>query len=466
LKSSITKLSVFWVFLCQWVFAASINAQELQISETTPSFEDEIQLEPDSDSLQFSAVESVELLLEQIETVEAEQNSFAPELGELSFELGLQLETLGLHEDALEAFLRADQNMKIREGLYSNNREILIRKIFDQHVALNDWESAEIALDNNAWLRARNVDSDSLDYVEVLQELVRWNLAVDHYDIEDEESVALIRAYSDLEEIFDIYAARDMPADDVTIDLAMTVNHMLSQQVYIVDSVGQRDTSAALERKYFRQSRAAVMACHSLYNEAEEIRDRCSRSAEREIRRNLPETILIDYSSGQYDQNISFYSRSYFRGKDLLLDQLEILKDQGDQRRSLDTIMKLGDWYLLFGYQRSAEEMYAAAWAYANQIGQPEVIHMQEPMAISSAGLVESLPRLVVGNRQGEAQVAVTIARTGEIEKIEYLDTDIDDESVIADLSANLAGSIYRPILRDGVPIAAVAYTVNKQVSY
>jgi len=468
LKSCVARTVIFRVLMFPWLFIFAIysaDAQQVELLSNSPAanLPSDLFLEDDLD--QISALESVELLLDQIQTIEAEKNSFAPELGELSFDLGVQLENLGLHDEALEAFQRADQNMKVREGLYSRNREIVIRKIFEQHVELNDWESAEIALDSNAWLRARNVDANSLEYVEVLQDLVRWNLARDHYGVEEEESRSLVRAYSDLEKIFDIYEARDMPLDDQSLDLAMTVNHLLSMQYLILDSITQREGTAALDRQYIRQARTAASACQGFYEEVE-IQSRCANSAERQIRQSQPETVYIDYSAGQFDQSVSFYSRSYFRGKEILLDQIEILRRDNDDSRTLDALLKLGDWYLLFGYQRSAEEVYAAAWEYASGIGLGDSVHMQEPQAISTAGLVESLPRLVVGNRRGEAELAVTIARNGEIEKIEYLDTDITEESAIADLSATIAASRYRPILREGVPIAAVAYTVSRQVSY
>lgn len=465
MKGVIADIIKFWMLVCPCLLVATVSAQSSEPSQTlSPSSYSPETLEFEVEDI--SSVEAVELLLTQIEIVEAENSSFAPELGELSYDLGIQFDQLGLHDDALEAFMRADQNMKIREGLYSPNREALIQKIFEQHIALNDWESAEIALDSNAWLRARNVDANSLAYVEVLQELVRWNLARDHYGVEEEESRSLVRAYSDLEDIFAIYDARGLPLDNLTLDLAMTVNHMLSLDVLVLDSVQGRAGTAALDRTYFRQARAAMTACQSLYSEDIEVKQRCANSAERQIRQDLPEAIFVDYSSGQFDQGLSFYSRSYYRGKDILLTQIEILRETDQDARTLEALMKLGDWYLLFGYQRSAEEVYATAWEYAQSVGLGDSIHMQAPQAISTAGLIESLPRLVVGNRSGEAEIAVTIAKNGEIERIEYLDIDIADEEAIAELSASLAASRYRPILRHGVPIAAVAYTVSKQVSY
>lgn len=467
LKGIITGLIKLWVLVYPCLVITTVNAQSSELSPvplSSPASFLELTLEPQSSEI--TAADAVELLLAQIKIIEAEKSSFAPELGELSYDLGIQLDQLGLHESALDAFMRADQNMKIREGLYSPNREALISKIFEQHVALNDWESAEIALDSNAWLRARNVDASSLAYVEVLQELVRWNLARDHYGVEEEESRSLFRAYADLEEIFDIYDEHELPLDDITLDLAMTLNHMLSLEVLVLDEVRDRGGSAALNRTYFRQARAATSACLSLDSEDIEVKARCAELAERQIRDDLPEEIYIDYSSGQFDQSLSVYSRSYFRGKDILLNQLDILRQTDQNPRTLDTLLKLGDWYLLFGDQRNAEEVYATAWQYAQEIGMGDSIHMQEPRAISTAGLIESLPKLVIGNRNGEAEVAVTIAKNGEIERIEYLDIDIDDEDAIAKLSATLASSRYRPILRNGVPIAAVAYTVSKQVSY
>ncbi len=474
MTSFVFRIKAFWVPLCLWVFICSINstsAQSLQSSPSPSALTSPVTPPADLDhqSGQDIAVDSVELLLEQIRQVEATKSSFDQELGELSFDLGVQLASLGLHEEALEAFQRADQIMKVREGLYSDNREVVIRKIFEQHVALNDWESAEVAMDSNAWLKARNVDANTLAYVDVLQELVRWNLAREHYRIEDEDSRPLLRAYSDLEKIFKIYDSYGMPLDDRTLDLAMTVNHLLSLEITVmdvtVDRVGVQ--TQAIDRRYYRQAQAAVSACESFYTDDEALRDSCIQAAERHIHQSLPETIYLDYSSETgFDQEVAFYSRSYFRGKDLLLDQIELLQEIDDDPRTLDALLKLGDWYLLFGYQSSAEEVYVAAWNFAKEIGMEDSIYMQEPIAISSAAVVETLPKLVVGKHEGEAELAVTITKNGEIEKIEYLDTDIADERVIADLSASLASSRYRPILREGVPIAAVAYTLSKQVTY
>lgn len=453
--------------LCLWVFICSTTSSIAQPLQSAPDPQAQSAVDNQRPN-ELSTLDSVELLFEQIRQVEATKSSFDQELGELSFDLGVQLAALGLHEEALEAFQRADQIMKVREGLYSSNREVVIRKIFEQHVALNDWESAEVAMDSNAWLKARNVDANTLAYVEVLQELVRWNLAREHYHIDDEDSRPLLRAYSDLEKIFKIYDSYEMPLDDLTLDLAMTVNHLLSLEIMVldvtVDRVGVQ--SQVVDRRYYRQAQAAISACESFYAEDEELKDSCVQAAERNIRQNLPETVYLDYSETGFDQEVAFYSRSYFRGKDLLLDQIELLQQMEDSPRTLDALLKLGDWYLLFGYQRSAEEVYAAAWDFAKEIGMGDSIYMQEPQAISSAALEESLPKLVVGKREGAAELAVTIAKTGEIEKIEYLNTDIADEQAIADLSAALATSRYRPILREGVPIAAVAYTLSKQVTY
>ena len=131
--------------------------------------------------------DSVVLIMRQIELVEAEENTFSPRLGELSFDLGSQLASLGLHEEALEAFQRADQNMKVADGLYSATREIIVRKIYEQQISLKNWDDAEVALENLAWVKARNLDAMSVDYVQILQELVEWNLARDYYDLDEED---------------------------------------------------------------------------------------------------------------------------------------------------------------------------------------------------------------------------------------------------------------------------------------
>ncbi len=425
-------------------------------------------------NLQLSATDSVALIMQQIELVEAAENTFSPRLGELSFDLGVQLETLGLNEEALGAFLRADQNMKVRDGLYSDTREIIVRKIYEQHIALKDWDDAEVALENLAWVKARNLDAMSVDYVQVLQELVEWNLARDYYqlDEDDDTSISLRRAHSDLEKIYDIYYSKGLPFDNRTVELSSAVNHRMAMKVNLVAIGDRRNAGIFSSRRLSLRYEVVESACRSQYPDPElqEISDHCVSLAAMHVRSQEPEIVVFDpwATSGvdEYNQADLFFSRSYFRGKDVIVNQLAGFQETQDKPSALQAILNLADWYLLFGHINSAEETYATAWNYAAQEQLGGLLAMSRPQPISIAGVIRGLPELRVGNRQGDAEFAVDIGANGEVVKIEFADTNIEDEAAIALLAAEFSNYRYRPALQQGVPISADGYLVDAQLFY
>jgi len=166
------------------------------------------------------------------------------------------------------------------------------------------------------------------------------------------------------------------------------------------------------------------------------------------------------------DPMLPFYSQSYRRGKELLLDQLDALRIGDDHVATLDSLLALGDWYLLFGYLQSAIEVYTAAWNFASQEGLEEMVNMQPPAAISLAALADNLPRLKPGNRDGYAKFSLAVAPTGEVQSVDIIETDIEDVEVVAELIAEYSMARFRPVLLEGVPVASAKYLVDRRIAY
>ena len=417
------------------------------------------------------AAESVEQLLSQIRQVEAEQNTFAPALAELNFDLGVQLSLLGLHDEALDAFLHADQGIKAREGLYSDVREPVLRKIHEQQIALKEWDEAEVALENLAWLRARNLDAMSVEYVKTLQELVEWNLARDYYRVDastEGSSDALRRALIDLGSIYEIYDENSLPYDARTLELAAATNHSSALRVNIVFNQNRLEVES--NQRFIRQFAAAKLGCENQYGELESETSvtNCTRWAERHLRSRLPETLVYDpfRESTEIQQEELFFSRGYFRGKDLLLDQAQIYIDAEDHANAFDALLRLADWYLLFGHQGYAEDAYHAAWKFAVEQRLAGLVQMGTPKPISIASVITNLPELHSGNRQGSAEIKVSITSRGEVGDIELTHSDIDDEQVVAELLAEYSSYRYRPALHEGKPIDVDSYSLGTEFYY
>lgn len=436
--------------------------------------------------------ESVHRLLNEIEQLEDSEDSFDPRLGELSFELGLKLESLGLNEQALEAFQRSDQSMKIREGLYSENREVPVRKIYEQNLALHNWDDASNSLDTIAWIKARNYDSNSLEYVSVLQELTYWTLAEDAQARDNRKAAYLIAAHENLEKIFDIYGRNERHLDKDTLDLVVAVNHRLAMHGVLGPNLEALKVSQTR-----RQMAVSESVCEDFFASEEEALENCTSQVRRHIQINTPESSsgvaenqtlgntqqlspVQEYFSSQNwsvtevdnsiefdtDPMLPFFSHSYLRGKNILLDQLDMLRVGDDNEATLDALMALGDWYLLFGYFQSALQVYASAWEFSSGAGLAETINMQPPAAISLAALTDNLPRLKPGSREGYAKFSLAVAPTGEVQSVDIVETNIEDEIIVAELIAEYSMARYRPVLLEGVPVASAKYLVDRQIAY
>lgn len=454
---------------------------------------------------QITVPEAVQLLMQQISDVEAQENSFDAALGELNFDLGTQLSERGLNEDALVAFQRSDQNMKVREGLYSENREPLVRKIYEQYVELKDWESASNSLETIAWIKARNFDSNSLEFVEILQEMVRWDLAQDYYRDTLDDTRPLMLAAKDLEKIYEIYLANNMPIDNETAELTITFNHRAALRDELSEKIGALQTDAVAAS----QIRTTERACRRSYPDnpspvqdevqEQDLANSCVRVGSREIRANtrvltygidenqsvnatgsLPPTLrrylqsigqldvgpadnLIEYD---IDPDQMYFSRSYARGKEVLVEQMEAWSATDDIHNTLDSMLNLGDWYLLFGFDRDAMETYFSAWNFAEENDIASSMHMLSPKSISTAGIVDSLEPITMSPNEGEVIFSLTINGYGRVERIELLETDVEDPDALARLIAEASMARYRPILREGLPIAAVEHRVSRKVWY
>ncbi len=435
--------------------------------------------------------ETVFLLHEELDDAEANGTSFDPRLGELSFDLGAEFAALGLHEEALEAFQRADQNMKVREGLYSENREIPIRKIYEQQLKLNNRAEAEQALNTIAWIKARNYDANSLAYVPVLQELTLWNLAEDAQERDDDRGLYLLSAHSNLEKIYRIYQKNQQSYDSKTLDLLTAINYRLA-----LHGVMNENFSRLREQQVWRQVEIAAQACQRQFRQVDSA-ERCMDGASYWVAFNTPEansgvsehqtlgntqqlSALQEFYSSQSWQvteidnsielnnnpDLIFFTHSYYRGKELLLDQLDALTESDDKDAALQTLLALGNWYLLFGYMQSASEVYASAWSFATHWQLQALVDMKMPSPISTTALETSYPKLQTGNRQGYLKASLLIAPTGEVGRVDIVQTDIENERVLAELLADLSMSRYRPALDQGVPVAGMGYVIEREVLY
>lgn len=118
-------------------------------------------------------------LLAELEAAQA-QGAYAEQTVEPLFNLGLLHQRQGRHEEAVAAFTRALQTLRVHSGLHNMNQEPLVEAIIASNQALGDQDALRKNYDYLYWLHRRNVGADPASLVPVVRRIAQWHMALYH----------------------------------------------------------------------------------------------------------------------------------------------------------------------------------------------------------------------------------------------------------------------------------------------
>ena len=417
---------------------------------------------------QTDAAMLVDEISRQIIQLETSAEAFDSRIGELSFALAAQLMELERNNEALEAVSRADQAIKVRDGLYAAEREPLLRFTQDLQIDMLDLEEAELTLYQIAWLRARSIPSTAPEYLPTLLELARWHFArYQRSDLEDSLR-ELRKSFSFLSDAQEIYESSSVTVDDQFLQLYLAVNYEFSRFTPEMDISTTQIAVAQRDRNRNQLMNLAQQACASAYT-AEDESNHCRRRAEQMIRSAfIAYTTLQSYDpySTQVDQDSLFLARAYQRGHAAIQLAYGRSIELGEQERLLDFTLMTADWYSLFDYRRQAEEIYLrlSTWDIdANKIAQ---LRLDSPHILPHAELQDLLPKLTSGDELGEMEFTASISDDGEIESLQVTKNSVVDPDAAAALIASVVRTPFRPALANGAPIDYEGYVFSIKNAY
>lgn len=116
-------------------------------------------------------------LLAELEAAQA-QGAYAEQTVEPLFNLGLLHQRQGRHEEAVAAFTRALQILRVHSGLHNMNQEPLVEAIIASNQALGDRDALRKNYGYLYWLHRRNVGADPASLVPVVRRIAQWHLAL------------------------------------------------------------------------------------------------------------------------------------------------------------------------------------------------------------------------------------------------------------------------------------------------
>ena len=275
---------------------------------------------PSNAAAQAEPTASVDGLLAAIERQESGSDGYAPQLGELYFSLGLALNQQNAVAEALQAFQTAMQIERVNYGLNAIGQTPFLFAVADSHLQLGDRERATDALYAAYRLAINHYGEMNAALLPTLDKLLAWQLAAYH------NSTTAKLGFKHL------------------VDADKIAAHQLNVLLANSDSDSQH-----IATDHYRR----VIEVN--YTIAEHLREH-----------GLPSDNGFSISTGVAVERIpSTHSQASYRNGKTALEQIVLGIERSatsDPQQLAEAVATLGDWYLVFAQQRSAEQTYRLAY--------------------------------------------------------------------------------------------------------
>jgi tetratricopeptide (TPR) repeat protein len=367
---------------------------------------------------QLQSINQFNLSIQQQENAGGAWNSA---LFETLSGLGNLQQQLQNHSEALSTFDRALHISRINNGLHTAQQLPIVGEIIESHLALGNWEQADLYYDYLFYIQHRAFGSSDPRIIPVLTELGRWNM----------------RAFS----------------------------------IGFGDSLGLRLSTAQLAFN------AAFRLLDTHYGRSDErftpfLHNIASSAFQTAIHPGLIDEIdRPDYLMEQddfrrlLDEEGSSVPQGFAPGEKALQEIIAFHEQAGSSPRQLaQAKADLADWYLIFGRRRDAESVYLETWNYLAD--QENGTRLQEELFATAIPIptFDSTPRVINyrgSERPDRGQLQADygdfrfeVSRLGEVRRVQ-----IENEESAANagqlqrVARELRRNYFRPVLQEGVPV-------------
>ncbi len=363
----------------------------------------------------------VEEYQQVIDILESSEGVYGATLSQELLNLGNLYQQYNQHELAIKTFKRALHLTRVNEGLYSTAQTPIAEKLINSYYASKQWGKVESQLSYIYWLARQNFGNNSIKLLDVTLQIAHWNIKSFALRLKEEPVLDLVSGYYTLEKAIELikthYGEKDPRLIAPLRDLQL-VNYLIAVSPVSIDST---------------------------------------------LKKSSQRNMAIE------DTNITskigtLKSKSYVKGEELIEFELSVQKAMNDQPINVgNTMLKLADWYLLFGKRNRANRNYQAAFEYVDsQISDDEIVTQMfsKPVALPD------FPRLnntfvslegtsMVTGKQEYVLASLDVTPYGKPRNIEIVNDTLKSNATKNKLMRILRQTQFRPTIARGTPVLA-----------
>ena len=267
---------------------------------------------------------SIRTYQEQVNLLESQYDAYHDGLSEATLGLGLAHQQAGNHQEAIISLERALQINRVNQGLYHVNKIPLIEHLIVSYTATGDWQAVEDRYFTLMQLYSRNYDNNDVELLPGLAKLIKWNLYVFDTKVSEQPVSNLLLARELIHQAINIirfnYGDDDLRQLDALVALVLTDFYM---------AVERPQNFNEMQRASFNSFRGEAGAVHSEFS--------------------------------------AFGQNMFTQGKDHIMEMIRITQVNAatPPRTTVNSLLMLADWYLLFKQKMAADEIYKEVWKQA-----------------------------------------------------------------------------------------------------
>lgn len=392
------------------------------------------------------AAADIERYLGAIADEELDNGPFAPELLQQLLALGETWQQQGDHEEALEAFARAEHISRINNGLFAPEHIVIVENMIESHIATGDLREANTKQQYLLFLQQQYYGGDSMEVVPALAATGDWNMDAFNTVLNRPSPFKL-----NINVIPVSFGGRNVNPRVLAFGNLYAAQGLYYQAILNMVQHGEFGNPLLLdmERKlietiFLGANRQGILEDPDFYMDS-----RASRTGSRIARKAL---------NGD--------SLSFINGRNAWM-RMRIYLENAPAADPLDVagaIIGLGDWNMLFNRRLTALNHYREAWHYLQQQQLPaaaveNVLTPEIPMQLPLfTPLPHSRTQLGVDpatavEYSGHIDVRFRISRFGNVRNLEILGKSANVTSPVERrLKRLLHSSPFRPRLNEGLP--------------
>jgi len=258
-----------------------------------------------------------------IEEIESQDGAYGSRLTQELMNLGSIYQEYGRHDEAIKFLKRSAHLNRINDGLYSTTQIPIIRKLITSLKEKKQWPKVDKRYSHLSWLYSKNFAADNIKMLEIQMEKAHWYLKSYSVQLSAAPLRDLINAYGSYQNALELMSNTYSETD---IRVIPALNGLILANYLVATTILAESVTINSDGSYAKE--------HSI--------------------------------SGR---KISFMKRkSFSTGVELIQRELAVHNEQQpiDHMHVSKAMLKLADWYLMYGKRQLASSHYKQAYAYAN----------------------------------------------------------------------------------------------------